>query len=677
MSLFGNPSLFGGPLSKFNFEDLSPELEPEPGASAILHSQDALNVKPIHVETESMEIDSAEDGQADASPPQQDLFPRLNSASPSPDTFFDFSTEPRIPAPEYANLTALTALTSNASNITRSLQGLSVFFNRQRRAAAQGPLKGGASGWIDQDDSGTYDPAQKLKRLTHAKVKAGARRAKRKQELVSDTDDDNDNEESEDRYSRKNVGYGLMMTFSFVKPASKSYLRSITPSFSEEEVSSQSDSEEDSSFSGPFEKAKKLRNRKKRKYQDTSARPDRLTIEDLTPAHPQIQGCKSCFNATNDECTLITDPRNYPCEACTDTGCECILIIPPLLKKICERCKKKRRECSYKGDGGRGQEACIYCLGEELECPAAPLELESAYGRRFKTEEEKSESKGSNPKRTKSKKSTAEITNLDSDEQPKERDRLYKSCNQCRHNGPDNTRCNVSWESTGPCRNCIKNNENCQFVLKPKPRPEGVPSLLNQHPYISSSTSHGRKVSGKKGKGKPSRAGRPETPGFNRRTANAHSPGSTTAQLGVEIGRRFSKGSWRAQANSLMEGPAAGFIQVNTLLGTYAPKMIGTTDGILHIQIITAFCHPISFNWEIPPTPIQSPAGLSARERSELAERDRVREKQCNFCDTSYPPFGLYGLSEESGPRKVEGYYPDDGSLPFLYLNLCKPLEEY
>jgi hypothetical protein len=61
---------------------------------------------------------------------------------------------PAISAPEMAYL----AEDKQKSQMPRSIRDLGQILNSKRRAAVQQTIRGAATAWIDQDDSGTYDP---------------------------------------------------------------------------------------------------------------------------------------------------------------------------------------------------------------------------------------------------------------------------------------------------------------------------------------------------------------------------------------------------------------------------------------------------------------------------------------------------------------------------------------
>jgi hypothetical protein len=262
-------------------------------------------------------------------------------------------------------------------------------------------MRGSATAWLDQDDSGTYDP--KRKRATPDEQRKKAKKQKRSS--VSDEDG-----RLKSRREDGKVGDSLVVTLTLGTEKGVEYLRSIAGPDGEEPSSSDSsaDSDHDSGY-GSFPKPRRRK------------RPDGLQLENLAVGHPQRRGCKACFEAGDDGCSLIGDVSRFPCEACRDSGVECELILQPVLKGVCERCKGKRRRV----DAGRGVNSCDLC--------------------------EEGGERGSE-------KGDAE-----------ERERMWVACNQCRGAGK---RCsNKGKADWGPCSGCRKSNEECKFVLPSQRQP--------------------------------------------------------------------------------------------------------------------------------------------------------------------------------------------------------------
>ena len=302
-------------------------------------------------------------------------------------------------------------------------------------------MRGGATAWLDQDDSGTYDP--KRKRATPDEQP----QKKTKKQKRSPVLDENGIPQLR-REAYKKVGYSLMVTLTLESEKGVQYLRSIAPgpleSGSSRSSSASSDSSADSDHDSGYGSFPKPRRRERHRQQPErlgapSFRADGLRLEDLTVGHPQRRGCKAWFEAGDDGCSLIGDVSGFPCEACRDASVECELILKPELKRVCERCKRMRRSCSYRVDAGRGVDSCNLCEEEGVKCCAGPMK-ESSYARRFERGERQSEKREAEGK-----------------------ERMWVACNQCRGAGK---RCsNKGKTDWGPCSGCRKSNEECKFVL--------------------------------------------------------------------------------------------------------------------------------------------------------------------------------------------------------------------
>ncbi|CZR52507.1 uncharacterized protein PAC_02384 [Phialocephala subalpina] len=486
-------------------------------------------------------------------------------------------------------------------------------------------------------------------------------------------------EDGNPKQRKKNkVGYRNLVSFKFEKESSLAYLRTLTPEpFSEPEFDradyedpeveseSDSDSDEDSGYGGSFPKRK--RNTKKPARLGETERDDGMTLDDLTIGHPQRRGCKACFLSSNDDCSLISDPDSYPCEECNDAGCDCQLILTPKYKAVCERCKFLKQPCSYKLDGGKDQDSCEACVSAGVKCCAGPR-AEGNFTRRIDEVLNRT-----TPER--------EVLAGLKEDSPPERDRKFVMCNQCRNGGK---RCNLKGKkATGPCRECKKIGQECQFVWKPN----RLLSLMgNGEGEPSSSTD--------KKKGKNARDSTPPPDGRDL-TGEPHTPNTHTQVLYSEVERRLKRKQKKLEAKGLAlpepgkQNSSSSFTKKKKgkkWMGDQSPRLIGTTLGVKHIDIITAFCHPIKFNYIPPPTfsPFDLPSSRqastseasvasSSNSTSIFGKKEKKKSKKtktvvppdpdpCDFCNS--PFFPLTGLSDTSGPRKVEGYY-DPSSAGF------------
>jgi hypothetical protein len=103
------------------------------------------------------------------------------------------------------------------------LRDLGVILNNKRRATLHVPIRGAGTAWIDQDDSGTYDP--KKERATPPLTPSRRRRRAR----THGEDGGSVTPPPRPRRSRPQVGYRSLMVFSFTSEKALNYLRSITP----------------------------------------------------------------------------------------------------------------------------------------------------------------------------------------------------------------------------------------------------------------------------------------------------------------------------------------------------------------------------------------------------------------------------------------------------------------
>jgi hypothetical protein len=247
------------------------------------------------------------------------------------------------------------------------------------------------------------------------------------------------------------------------------------------------------------------------------------------------------------------------------------------LKKSCLGCKFRKSDCSYKYNGGKGVRRCEECDDLDEVCCAPPLDENSSYAKRFENISESI----SRP--------------------PPLYERMYTACQQCRLAVPPK-RCSLkNRNSKGPCSGCKNTDENCKFLL---PGSQQIKAL--------ESAAEANKAATKEARLKTIAA----------RSGNASRNNGRTM---------FSKqGSRNRFPSSLYTEPSehsgTGKLELNSKPSKRRPKSSaksspdGTTDGIKHKTITTAFAHPISFNYEAS------------------------NEDPCSWCDS--PFFGLYGHGE-------------------------------
>lgn len=87
---------------------------------------------------------------------------------------------------------------------------------------------------------------------------------------------------------------------------------------------------------------------------------------------PSLKGCLAC-QEINLDCSLVDNPFHYPCDNCRDDECDCIPDPPPIWKRQCELCKRRRLpQCSYLSGNYDHSKPCHECLQHGFQCVAGP-----------------------------------------------------------------------------------------------------------------------------------------------------------------------------------------------------------------------------------------------------------------------------------------------------------------
>ena len=97
---------------------------------------------------------------------------------------------------------------------------------------------------------------------------------------------------------------------------------------------------------------------------------DDTSVENVTLGHPAARGCKACFEL-GQPCPLLGEGTRYPCLICREDDIECELIIEPPVKGRCTACAKRKVVCSFLDDE-RARGPCEPCKDSCLKCVAGP-----------------------------------------------------------------------------------------------------------------------------------------------------------------------------------------------------------------------------------------------------------------------------------------------------------------
>ncbi|KAK4555482.1 hypothetical protein LTR86_007234 [Recurvomyces mirabilis] len=212
------------------------------------------------------------------------------------------------------------------------------------------------STWIDQDDTGNYDPNEEERQL---RAKRNQVRLKRRVDSVAGPSSEGGNDEDAESTSRepRNLVSKLPFTTASGRLARYSILNK-PPARHETEIDH-------------FSTGYRLRSKATSTAEPKQSRNAEHGLpEDLT-GHPVARGCWACLEPGKDDCSLLEYEHTYPCHGCLESGSECELIIPPITKRVCESCKRRRRTCSYTYSDYHN-EPCLDCADDGFHCVAGP-----------------------------------------------------------------------------------------------------------------------------------------------------------------------------------------------------------------------------------------------------------------------------------------------------------------
>lgn len=202
------------------------------------------------------------------------------------------------------------------------------------------------STWMDQDDTGDYDPAEE--RRTQR-----ARRNRLRLRTRNGFAAQNGNEDEVHSREPPKAYRGLVIKLQFPSVTAKAALEKLLDG--------------DKSQAG-FGDGYRLR----RKFDITTSsdgRNPRKALHNLR-GHPTARGCWECYEL-GLRCPLLDDEHAWPCFTCVADDHNCELITPPVSKRACERCRRRRTTCSYTYTNDHSGD-CHQCLNDSFHCIAGP-----------------------------------------------------------------------------------------------------------------------------------------------------------------------------------------------------------------------------------------------------------------------------------------------------------------
>ncbi|CZT17258.1 uncharacterized protein RCC_03091 [Ramularia collo-cygni] len=227
--------------------------------------------------------------------------------------------------------------------------------------------RGFTSTWRDQDESGDYDPNESLPRKRTKRV----RKISPSHQTCNVTGFDLSEGATiegegitggitSDESSEPNAG--LMVSLAFTTDKCKGAFKSMLARLSVQQSTRKRD-----------------RNLKRQR------RTEGLESVDLRvdfKNKPIARCCWTCANIHGEdaavvvdgkaECSLATDPTQWPCLACSEVGDPCALITEPVRKLACEDCKRRHVPCSFNSTRNHIG-PCQQCKIAGHECIAGPV----------------------------------------------------------------------------------------------------------------------------------------------------------------------------------------------------------------------------------------------------------------------------------------------------------------
>lgn len=224
--------------------------------------------------------------------------------------------------------------------------------------------------YLDQDESGTFDPACKKPPEC---IPIDRKRRERRECLHDGTPK---KPKSNTWQGGRRMGRQLVVMVKFPSEKGRAALKDFGASLDNwPEHSPGLNSSGDSPTEWPEfrdqDQPYELRERIYALSDPSNAGDDYIHLEDITLGYPAYRGCKGCFD-WGFRCPLLDEGSRYPCSECAADNTECELIVEPALKRTCEGCRGRRQQCSYRDKGGDHTKPCQQCANASRKCVAGP-----------------------------------------------------------------------------------------------------------------------------------------------------------------------------------------------------------------------------------------------------------------------------------------------------------------
>ena len=218
--------------------------------------------------------------------------------------------------------------------------------------------------WIDTDETGNYGDRKHSEDLRRARLRRNRAKIQQRDNDRCKADDSAENEA--DNEGAPEVIPKLMVILGFRSEAGGARYRELIL-----DQLSKNKGQSDENAEG-YQLRRRSAAVNQRYYGDCNLDKSRFAPdlpEDLT-GHPLARGCWECLGL-GIKCPLLDDERAWPCKMCLDDDHDCDLVTPPVLKRACERCKRRRMSCSFSYSMDQG-ETCQHCMEDGYRCVAGP-----------------------------------------------------------------------------------------------------------------------------------------------------------------------------------------------------------------------------------------------------------------------------------------------------------------
>jgi hypothetical protein len=343
-------------------------------------------------------------------------------------------------------------------------------FKVQRDTARQAVLFiGGLGGWLDNDQSGDYDPTQKAVDSTPAqRRKRPAEDVLRPPRIASSSQGEAKRHKGSVTTARQ-TGVKFDHIFEH-KTFEIALLCQSIPDTWPSENSWNAFTDKEAAAIANNSGVYNLRQRRELNNSHSSTRSTNSDqhedgLSDLT-GHPLARGCKGC-RELGDRCSLLEPGATYPCEACLEISHDCQLNVEPAHKQACEHCKQKRKHCSYDENEDDHEKPCIGCAKAGFKCFAGAAQEP---GRTRLTEDGLPSTLPLPLTSRKNKgKARAEVSTL-APATPAKCTSRYLKCTACQESG---RRCSLQRKKPQlPCKHCKEDDITCELedtANKPTP----------------------------------------------------------------------------------------------------------------------------------------------------------------------------------------------------------------